>query len=253
MLYWNTPYDSACVNWSDTGKTGACPSFNSDFPEGGLVYDTYANLNNVVQGDGVYTTPTNMGVSGGTDNFQNGWLNHFYIYQDLEGSNPDHTSLEADKIRLGVAGMVEYPPDCGPSLQPMGPVTQGGDPTATPFPNTCGGAAGVPADKLPPGIPAIPGNVLTFSGDKGTVVYTQMKVLENLPIMLTSPEIWEGLGLPLTPFEDTINFFGEPGAIDEDSIRPFVAMKAQLREYPSGNAVTRSGKPVSSWNKKAIS
>ena len=86
--------------------------------------------------------------------------------------------------------------------------------------------------------------MLTFSGDTGTVVYTQMKVLENLPIMLTSPEIWEALGLPLTPFEDSINFFGEPGAIDEDSIRPFVAMKAQLREYPSGDAVMRNGRPV---------
>ena len=50
-------------------------------------------------------------------------------------------------------------------------------------------------------------NVLTFSGDTGTVVYTQMKVLENLPIMLTSPRIWEALGMPLTPFEDSIDFF----------------------------------------------
>ena len=70
--------------------------------------------------------------------------------------------------------------------------------------------------------------MLTFSGDTGTVVYTQMKVLENLPIMLTSPRIWEALGLPLTPFEDRINFFADPGAVDEDSVRPFVAMKAQL-------------------------
>ncbi len=70
--------------------------------------------------------------------------------------------------------------------------------------------------------------MLTFSADTGTVVFTQMKVLENLPIMLTSPRIWEALGLPLTPFEDSINFFGEPGAVDEDSVRPFVAMKAQL-------------------------
>ena len=64
------------------------------------------------------------------------------------------------------------------------------------------------------------GNVLTFSGDKGTVVYTQMKVLENLPIMLTSPDIWEALGLPLTPFEDSVDFFGDPGLLDEDSVRP---------------------------------
>ncbi|MDB4409558.1 hypothetical protein N9235_01945, partial [Gammaproteobacteria bacterium] len=82
------------------------------------------------------------------------------------------------------------------------------------------------------------GNVLTFSGDKGTVVYTQMKVLENLPVMLTSPDIWEALGLPLTPFEDSIDFFGDPGLLNEDSVRPFVAMKAQMHEYdPTDNTV----------------
>jgi hypothetical protein len=88
-------------------------------------------------------------------------------------------------------------------------------------------------------------NVLTFSADTGTVVFTQAKVLEDLPIMLTSPRIWEALGLPLTPFEDTIDFFGDPGAVDEDAVRPYVAMKAKLVEYPSGNAIIGSnGEPV---------
>ena len=59
--------------------------------------------------------------------------------------------------------MVEYPADSGAALQPLGPTGNG-----TPF-----------------------DNVLTFSGDTGTMVYTQMKVLENLPIMLTAPRIWE--------------------------------------------------------------
>jgi ribosomal protein L40E len=104
----------------------------------------------------------------------------------------------------------------------MGPVTQGGNPNNPAVPNDCGGFA--------------KGNVLTFSGDTGTVVYTQMKVLENLPIMLTSPDIWEALGLPLTPFEDTFDFFSDPGLVDEDSVRPFVAMKAQLYDYDSGTA-----------------
>ena len=155
-------------------------------------------------------------VNDATDNYANGWLNHFYIYADLEGSNPNNSSLEADKIRLGVSGQVEYPPNSGAALQPMGPTGNGAF-----------------------------DNVLTFSADTGTVVYTQMKVLENLPVMLTSPRIWEALGLPLTPFEDSIDFFGDPGAVDEDSIRPYVAMKASLHDYPSGNAVIGSnGKPV---------
>jgi len=82
--------------------------------------------------------------------------------------------------------------------------------------------------------------VLTFSADTGTVVFTQAKVLEDLPIMLTSPRIWEALGLPLTPFEDTINFFGDPGAVDEDAIRPYVAMKASLHDFPTGDAIIGS-------------
>ena len=200
LLYWNTPYDSAKVD-----------------ANGKLVYGMYGGMDHVVQGDGSYQTRCKSGPDGCTDNFANGWLNHFYIYADLEGSNPDNTSLDANKIRLGVAGMVEYPKNVGAALQPMGPVGN-----VSPF-----------------------DNVLTFSGDTGTVVYTQMKVLENLPIMLTAPRIWEALGMPLTPFEDSINFFGEPGAVDEDSVRPYVAMKAQLVEYPSGDAVTgTNGEPV---------
>jgi cytochrome c5 len=208
LLYWNTPYDSAWID-EDGSITGV---------PGKIVTGPYAGLNNVTLGDGDYTD--------NTDNFANGWLNHFYIYQDLEGTIPGGTSLEADKIRLGVAGHVEYPADSGAALQPMGPTGNG-----SPFEND-----------------------LTFSGHTGTIVYTQMKVLENLPIMLTAPRIWEALGLPLTPFEDSINFFGDPGLIDEDTIRPFVAMKARLveadcdegtGECTKGNAVIGSnGEPV---------
>jgi VCBS repeat-containing protein len=182
LLYANTPYDSAQVD-TDGSITGV---------PGKLVTGTYNGLDNVVLGNGSYTD--------NTDNFANGWLNHFYIYADLEGSNPANTSLEANKIRLGVAGMVEYPANSGAALQPLGPTGNG-----SPF-----------------------DNVLTFSGDTGTVVYTQMKVLENLPIMLTAPRIWEALGMPLTPFEDSIGFFADPGSVDEDSVRPFVAMKARM-------------------------
>jgi Bacterial Ig domain len=215
LLYWNTPYDSAQVD-TDGSITGV---------PGKLVTGTYAGEFNVVLGDGSFQTPCLTGPDGCTDNFANGWLNHFYIYQDLEGSNPTDTSLEIDKMRLGVANMVEYPADSGAALQPMGPTGNG-----TPFQN-----------------------VLTFSGDTGTVVYTQMKVLENLPIMLTAPKIWEALGLPLTPFEDSIDFFADPGAVDEDTIRPFVAMKAQLFEAncdestgdcTKGDAVMSNGRPV---------
>jgi len=174
---------------------------------GALVYNGSDGSTNVVQGDGDFADAN--------DNYWNAVWNHLYIYQDLEGSNPTaNVSAEADKVRLGIN--VIYPENTGAALHPLGP-----------------GVVGAGFD-----------NVLTFSGDTGTVVYTQMKVLENLPVMLTSPRIWEALGLPLTPFEDTINFFADPGAVDEDSIRPYVLMKAQLEEYPSGNAVMDNGEPV---------
>ena len=123
-------------------------------------------------------------------------------------------------------GQVVYPANSGAALQPMG--RRPGQ--------RCGGFSNE--------------NLLTFSADTGTVVYTQAKVLEDLPIMLTSPRIWEALGLPLTPFEDTIGFFADPGLVDEDAVRPFVAMKASCMTTircngGAGNAVMGSnGEPV---------
>ena len=66
---------------------------------------------------------------------------------------------------------------------------------------------------------------LTFTGKTGTVVYTDAPIspfddfpapradvvqLDNVPIVLTNPGIWEALGLPLTPLEDTLDFFSDP-------------------------------------------
>jgi len=182
---------------------------------GALGYGDYNGSTGVVQGDGD-TRDVN-------DNYWNAVWNHLYIYDDLEGGggHPGGSGPEADKVRLGVH--VVYPENTGAALHPMGPGVAGG--------------AGL-------------GNVLTYSTDNGTMVYTQMKVLEDLPVMLTSPRIWEALGLPLTPFEDTINFFGDPGAVDETSLRPYVAMKAQLHNYDPrvpdgiGTPVLDNGSPV---------
>ena len=194
LLMWNTVYDAAAV---DAGNA--------------LVTGSYSGATNVVLGDGDYLDPE--------DSYANGWLNHFYIYSDLEGGNPNNSSAEIDKIRLGLPNVAAnfstvLPENSGPAFHPMGP----------------GSAPGL-------------NNVLTFSGEHGTIVYTQMKVLENLPVTLTSPRIWEALGLPLTPFEDSIDFFGDPGLVDEDSIRPYVAMKAQLHVFDP-SAPDGAGAPV---------
>ncbi|MES9815302.1 MAG: hypothetical protein ABW155_01500 [Candidatus Thiodiazotropha sp.] len=226
LLMWNTLADSAAVN-----------------PDGSLVISgqdgnpTWNGVSGAMMGDGDFDDPT--------DDYWNAVWNHLYIYADLEGANPNNSTAESDKIRLGVTGHIEYPADCGAGLHPMGPVSHpDGVPSNPAVPNDCGGASN--------------GNVLTFSGEHGTVVYTQMKVLENLPITLTSPRIWEALGLPLTPFEDSINFFADPGAMFEDSVRPFVAMRAKLRHYDPtqpggmGEPVMQNGVPVEGFGTAPI-
>lgn len=205
LLMWNTVLRAARVN-----------------DDNQIQYGTYDGQSNVVLG----TDDINLEAQ---DNYANAWLNHLYIYSDLEGSNPNNSSLEKDKIRLGMPNNCKncvkfptiLPQNSGPAFHPMGPGST-------------------------PGL----NNILTFSGDKGTVVFTQMKVLENLPVMLTSPRIWEALGLPLDPFEDTLNFFGDPGKVTEETIRPYVRMKAALHNYDSsqpggiGSAVMQGGKPI---------
>ena len=140
LLMWNTLADSAAVN-----------------PDGSLKLSgqdgnpTWNGVTGAMLGNGDFSDPT--------DNYWNAVWNHLYIYEGLEGHNPGNSSLEKDKIRLGVAGNVEYPVDCGAGLHPMGPVSHpDGLPTNPATPNDCGGASN--------------GNVLTFSGEEGTVVYT---------------------------------------------------------------------------------
>ncbi|MEW8110049.1 MAG: hypothetical protein AB2802_13285 [Candidatus Thiodiazotropha endolucinida] len=225
LLMWNTLADSAVVNPDGSLKTS------------GNGNPTWNGVSGAMVGDGDFDDPT--------DNYWNAVWNHLYIYADLEGANPNNSTAESDKIRLGVTGHIEYPADCGAGLHPMGPVSHpDGVPSNPAVANDCGGASN--------------GNVLTFSGEHGTVVYTQMKVLENLPITLTSPRIWEALGLPLTPFEDSINFFADPGAMFEDSVRPFVAMRAKLRHYDPdqpggmGEPVMQNGVPVEGFGTAPI-
>lgn len=218
LLMWNTRLDAAATDSNNK-----------------LVYGPYEGQSNVVQGNGVYTDPE--------DNYANAWVNHLYIYAADPGFAPldgtgANNSLDANKVRLGSRNLnsngpyghfsTVTPPNFGPAFNTMGP----GNPLA--------GAMG----------PGFGYNVLTFSGNNGTVVYTQMKVLENLPVMLTSPRLWEALGLPLTPFEDDLNFFADPGLVTEATIRPFVQMKAQLHNFDAaqpggiGAAVLQDGNPI---------
>ena len=69
LQYFNTVFDSAQPD----------PATNA------LVYGPYNGYQNVVQGSGIIGDVP-------TDHYANAWLNHFYIYSDLEGSGPGAVS-----------------------------------------------------------------------------------------------------------------------------------------------------------------
>jgi hypothetical protein len=193
LLSWGTVADSAKIVGFDDPCTYDVNGKPTGYNRGAVETGPQDGATGVVLGDGNFEdTGCTFGVP--VDNYQNAVWNHLYIYEvsaaGVEGHKPPGAgTLEAEKYRLGLH--VDYPTNFGPAGHGME-------------------------------------GLLTFSGDSGTVVYTQMKVLEDLPITLTSPRIWEALGLPLTPFEDSIGFFNDPGQVDEDSIRPYVQMKARL-------------------------
>ncbi len=146
-----------------------------------------------VNGDGKYTDNENVG---------NAYFTHLYVYKDLEGSNPKHTSLDAEKQRVGIE--IPIPRDNGPA----------------------GGAVPSP----------LHGGHLHYTGETGTIVFTKSPVLDNVPIMLTNPGIWDALGLPLTPFNDS-TMRRSPLTIVESEIRPYQEAWVALVDANTGRPV----------------
>lgn len=138
----------------------------------------------------------------------NAYFRHLYVYADLAGTNPKGTSKDSEKLRVGVE--IPIPQDAGPSGQPVS------------------------------------NGFLHYSGDKGTVVFTKSPVLDNVPIVLTNPGIWDALGLPLTGFYDKDVVKGML-RLDETDIQPYQEAKVTLVDEKTGKAVidSASGKPVS--------
>ncbi len=103
-----------------------------------------------------------------------------YFYTDLSGSNPAHTTANASKRHIGIDTPIKI--NQGPTGQYVGK------------------------------------GFLRYSGATGTVVFADSPVMENVPITLTGPGIWEALGLPLTPFNDK---FTALTTLDETMFQPF--------------------------------
>ncbi len=141
------------------------------------------------------------------ENVGNAYFTHLYIYKDLKGSNPKNTSKDSEKLRIGIE--LPIPRDAGPSGQPL------------------------------------KNGHLHYTGDSGTIVYTKSPVLDNVPIVLTNPGIWDALGLPLTPFYDEL-MKKSPLEIVESDIRPYQEAWVGLVEADTGKPIidSHSGKPV---------
>jgi len=125
---------------------------------------------------------------------------HLYLYADLKGSNPKQTSLDADKRFVGV-GPLALKRDHGPT----GAYLKGGD--------------------------------LEWSGARGTVVFTKSPVLDNVPIHLTNPRIWEALGLPLTPLLDSEREGKSFRTVVEEDLQPFQVAEVTLVDAETGEPI----------------
>jgi len=151
------------------------------------------------------------GEYGDNENVANAYFTHLYVYKDLKGSNPKNTSKDSEKLFVGM--QVPIPRDNGPA----------------------GGAAPSP----------MKGGHLHYTGETGTIVYTKSPVLDNVPIVLTNPGIWDALGLPLTPFNDSVTTKDYLSLVETD-IQPFQEAWVSLVEADTGAPVldSHTGKPI---------
>jgi len=145
------------------------------------------------------------------ENVANAYFSHLYVYKDLKGTNPKGTSADKEKLFVGI--QIPIPRDNGPA------------------------GAAVPSP--------MKGGHLHYTGDKGTIVYTKSPVLDNVPIVLTNPGIWDALGLPLTPFNDRAAA-QDMLTLTESDIQPFQEAWVSMVDAKSGAPVidSHSGKPI---------
>ncbi len=146
------------------------------------------------------------------ENVANAYFTHLYVYKDLKGTNPKGTSADSEKLFVGM--QIPIPRDNGPA------------------------GAAVPSP--------LKGGHLHYTGEKGTIVYTKGPVLDNVPIVLTNPGIWDALGLPLTPFNDSTSRKDILTLVESD-IQPYQEAFVNLVDADSGKPVldSHSGKPIS--------
>ncbi|MEJ2590345.1 MAG: hypothetical protein P8178_02905 [Candidatus Thiodiazotropha sp.] len=176
----------------------------------GHIDNTYSEGNKLHYWDVPYDINKD-GKYGDKESVANAYFTHLYVYKDLKGSNPDNTSADAKKAFVGI--QIPVPRDNGPA------------------------GAAVPSP--------LKGGHLHYTGEKGTIVFTKSPVLDNVPIVLTNPGIWDALGLPLTPFNDSAAA-KDPLTLVESDIQPFQEAWVSLVDADSGEPVldSHNGRPI---------
>jgi len=220
------PYNSvqSQVIKTATGKKKYPELLESDEKEHDVVVDgkkrmklAYGFVNNTYS-EGAklayWTVPYDVNGDGkytANENVGNAYWTHLYVYKDLKGTNPTGGSKDADKKYVGL--QIPVPVDNGPA------------------------GAAVPSP--------MSGGHLHYTGEKGTIVFTKSPVLDNVPIMLTNPGIWDALGLPLTPWNDSLVKKDMLTMVESD-IRPFQEAWVGLVDAKTGKPVidSHTGKPI---------
>ncbi len=176
----------------------------------GFVGNTYSEGNKLKYWDVPYDV-NGDGKYTKNENVANAYWTHLYVYKDLKGSNPKGTSKDSEKKVVGLD--IPVPRDNGPA------------------------GAAVPSP--------MHGGHLHYTGEKGTIVFTKSPVLDNVPIVLTNPGIWDALGLPLTPFTDKAAA-QDILTLTESDIQPFQETWVSLVDADTGRPVLDShyGRPI---------
>ncbi len=178
--------------------------------EYGHIGNTYSEGNKLKYWDVPYDVNGDGKIDKG-ESVANAYFSHLYVYKDLKGTNPKGTSADKEKLFVGI--QIPVPRDNGPA------------------------GAAVPSP--------MKGGHLHYTGDKGTIVFTKSPVLDNVPIVLTNPGIWDALGLPLTPFLDRSSA-QDTLTLTEADIQPFQEAWVSMVDASTGAPIidSHSGKPV---------
>jgi len=222
LAYWTVPYDTGngTEKWADGSGDTNVNGTTTD-PE-----DSLAN----VEFDSLYAYNPFTGKDGGSG------AEHALsppIWRFLEGGKAAG-ALPSDRISDGGATL-NIPTDHGPTFGPMS--------------NPTGDSAADPLGR--------PG--LTYVGNDGTVVYTYTKIINaagaglgfdgkrllDVPVVLTTADIWDVVGLALTPFNDSLVVGQNITDLLENDFKPFQEQWVYMYSATTGNQILQhNGTPV---------